>query len=152
MGKGRKPLPTKLKLLRGNPGKRRLNDREPNLGPALPKCPPHLDTEAKNHWRLLLKDLKQSGILATVDRGALAMLCEAWSRYAKMAALVREHGEALLHNGRLYTSPYYLAMTKERAAYHRIASEFGLTPSSRTRLAITPQGPVDAFEEFLQSG
>ncbi len=29
MGEGRKPIPTKLKILHGNPGKRPLNDKEP---------------------------------------------------------------------------------------------------------------------------
>ena len=40
--RGRKPLPSNVVRLRGNPGKRRLNDAEPRpaaQGPALPRLP-----------------------------------------------------------------------------------------------------------------
>ena len=38
--RGRRPKPTRLKLLTGNPGKRPLNDDEPQPQAAIPECPP----------------------------------------------------------------------------------------------------------------
>ena len=45
--RGRKPKPTALKVLEGNPGKRPLNDREPVPPRAALKCPAWLLPEAK---------------------------------------------------------------------------------------------------------
>ena len=42
-GQGRKTTPTKLKLLKGNPGKRGLNKDEPEPDVRLPNPPSHLD-------------------------------------------------------------------------------------------------------------
>ena len=44
---GRKPKPTAVKKLEGNPGKRKLNTKEPNPGKGMPDCPAWLLPEAK---------------------------------------------------------------------------------------------------------
>ncbi len=49
-GGDRKPTPTRLKLLGGNPGKRPLNLDEPQPEPTLPEPPAHLSDEAKAEW------------------------------------------------------------------------------------------------------
>ena len=36
---GRKPKPTAVKKLEGNPGKRKLNTKEPMPGKGMPACP-----------------------------------------------------------------------------------------------------------------
>lgn len=46
---GRKPKPTALKILEGNPGKRKLNAKEPTPLKKAPKCPAWLDAEAKKN-------------------------------------------------------------------------------------------------------
>ena len=46
--RGRKPKPTALKVLEGNPGKRPLNDHEPIPPKGELKCPSWLLPEAKN--------------------------------------------------------------------------------------------------------
>ena len=43
---GRKPKPTALKKLEGNPGKRKLNTKEPVPGKGMPDCPKWLLPEA----------------------------------------------------------------------------------------------------------
>ena len=44
--KGRKPTPTAIKELEGNPGKRALNDKEPKPVKKAPACPKWLEPEA----------------------------------------------------------------------------------------------------------
>ena len=51
---GRKPKPTALKKLEGNPGKRKLNTKEPVPGKGMPDCPKWLLPEAKKEWKRLL--------------------------------------------------------------------------------------------------
>ena len=58
--RGRKPLPSNVVRLRGNPGKRRLNDAEPRPAPKVPACPSCLGDEARKEWKRLAKELASS--------------------------------------------------------------------------------------------
>ena len=58
--RGRKPLPSNVVRLRGNPGKRRLNDAEPTRRRACPTCPACLGDEARKEWKRLAKELASS--------------------------------------------------------------------------------------------
>jgi hypothetical protein len=42
--------------------------------------------------------------------------------------------------------------TRARESYRRFLVEFGLTPSSRSRIKTTGEKPRDALEEFLAGG
>ena len=53
--RGRKPKPTVLKLLDGNPGKRTINDREPTAAGGIPELPDWLDDEAKAEWYRIVR-------------------------------------------------------------------------------------------------
>ena len=58
---GRKPKPTALKKLEGNPGKRKLNTKEPVPVKGMTDCPKWLLPEAKEEWnRLWQKDKGKS--------------------------------------------------------------------------------------------
>ena len=58
MAKGRKPTPTHLRVLRGNPSGRPLNKAEPEFAADVPLRPPaHLDAEAKRCWKRLAPEL-----------------------------------------------------------------------------------------------
>ena len=61
--RGRKPTPTAIKMLEGNPGKRPLNTKEPKPAKKAPSCPKWLEPEAKKEWRRLAKLMEQIGIL-----------------------------------------------------------------------------------------
>ena len=61
--RGRKPKPTAIKELEGNPGKRLLNADEPKPERKVPPCPKWLEPEAKKEWRRLSKQLEQIGVL-----------------------------------------------------------------------------------------
>ena len=51
--RGRKPKPTAMKELEGNPGKHPLNTSEPKPNKKAPACPKWLEPEAKKEWRRL---------------------------------------------------------------------------------------------------
>ena len=56
---GRKPKPTALKKLEGNPGKRKMNTKEPVPGKGMPDCPKWLLPEAKEEWKRLCQKLSE---------------------------------------------------------------------------------------------
>jgi len=73
---GRKPKPTFLKLLQGNPGKRELPQNEPQPAKpkgAVPKAPRHLSDPARKQWRVVAKQLAGANILTELDAHALAL-------------------------------------------------------------------------------
>ena len=70
--RGRKPTPTAIKELEGNPGKRKLNDKEPKPEKKAPSCPKWLEPEAKKEWRRLAKKMELMGVLTEVDMAAFA--------------------------------------------------------------------------------
>jgi phage terminase small subunit len=60
--RGRKPKPTRLKLVAGNPGKRPLKPREPKPEVKVPICPAHLCPAAKAVWKRLTRELFVLGL------------------------------------------------------------------------------------------
>ena len=62
--RGRKPKPTAMKELEGNPGKHPLNTSEPKPNKKAPACPKWLEPEAKKEWRRLAKQMEAESIAA----------------------------------------------------------------------------------------
>src|SRR5690606_37247509 len=81
--RGRKPNPTALRRLNGNPGKRGYNHLEPVAPEGLPDCPPHLSELARAEWDRIAQVLYEMGVLTMVDRAALAAYCQAYARWAE---------------------------------------------------------------------
>lgn len=55
--RGRRPKPTRLKLLTGNPGEHPLNHEEPKPDPQIPDCPVELGPVARREWERLAAEL-----------------------------------------------------------------------------------------------
>ena len=89
---GRKPKPTAIKKLEGNPGKRQLNEYEPKPMQKAPKCPMWLETEAKKEWRRTARQLEDLGILTEVDMAAFAGYCQAYARWKEAEEFISRHG------------------------------------------------------------
>ena len=68
--KGRKPVPTHLKVLRGNPGKRRLNDNEPKPDGELSDPPEWMSESQKQGWIYAIENAPD-GLLKKLDRSVL---------------------------------------------------------------------------------
>ena len=92
MAQGRKPKPTAVKELEGNPGKRELNTKEPKPIKKAPACPKWLDDEAKKEWKRLSKQMEQLGILTEVDMSAFAGYCQAYARWKEAEEFISKHG------------------------------------------------------------
>lgn len=157
MKKGRKPKPAELRKLEGNRGRRPIPETP---GFAIGTTPPDtLDRRAKNEWRRLYPDLVEAGILTKADRAAFAAYCSAWSRYqqaeAEIAKYVQQHGTNTYRtrSGVWKTIPQVETARKEREDLRRWASELGLTPSARTRVAVqTDSEKTNPLFEFLSGG
>src|ERR1700690_3621432 len=96
--RGRKPKPTHLKLITGNPGHRPLNDAEPCAPAAIPSAPRFMNKDARREYRRLGPVLRDAGVLTNLDGPAFALYCCALARVAEA-----EHRLAV--EGMTVTSP-----------------------------------------------
>jgi P27 family predicted phage terminase small subunit len=148
--RGRKPLPTQLHIIHGNPGKRPLNKNEPKPKPGRPTCPAHLSKEAKKEWKRIVPELEKLGLLTKIDRTELAMYCQAYGRWVEAEKIVYEKGTLYkTKSGNVITSPMLWVANKAMEQMHKFLTEFGMTPSSRTRIKIEPKEKEDPMETYL---
>lgn len=142
--RGRKPRPTELKRILGNPGKRRLNDAEPVPISARPEPPEHLNDDAKQEWVRVSEELYNLGLLSNIDRASLAAYCQCYSRWvqaenalAAMAAHDALTGGLMIRTqkGNAIQNPLVGTANVAMAGMLRYASEFGMTPTARSRMS-----------------
>ena len=153
--RGRKPKPTAVKQLEGNPGKRKLNRDEPKPENKAPKCPSWLDKEAKKEWRRTARQLEQLGILTEVDMAAFAGYCQAYARWKEAEEFITKHGTIVkTPSGYWQQVPQVSIAQTYLKIMNRFCEQFGLTPSARSRIS-TDNGQLDAddpMELILLSG
>lgn len=153
--KGRKPKPTQMRRLEGNPGKRALNNREPKPPPGVPECPDFLDDEARAEWFRTASVLQEMGLLTRADRSALAAYCTVYSRWVHAEEQVKKFGSIVKSpdKGFPMKSPYLTIADQSLEAMRRLMVEFGLTPSSRSRIRILEDSDArNELEIFLGAG
>jgi len=168
--RGRKPKPTKLKELEGNPGRRALPTDEPQTVPGLPPCPEFLDEDAKSVWQVTGKYLADAGILGQQDALSFAFYCivvtmavEAYQRIKAEGALLNPPSENLdqmmlgegakrreVDPGRKQRNPQLEILNKCIEQILKFSAEFGLTPSSRSRIHAGELPKEDELEKFLE--
>ena len=150
--RGAKPTPTSLKLITGNPGHRAINRFEPRPCMAMPVAPAHLNSGAKAEWSRVCDDLARLGLLTGLDRAALAAYCQAYGRWEQAEAALTRMAErdltthALMirtSNGNAVQNPLVGTANKAMADMMRYATEFGMTPSARSRIAADGYGDDD---------
>lgn len=148
--RGRKPKPTAIKELEGNPGKRPLPN-EPTFSPVFPKTPPKwLSKEAQKLWGELVPMLQSvPGLLQSVDVSAVELLCESYAQWKAAAQVLQEHGQTFTTpNGYVQQRPEVAIAQKNAKLVKELCAEFGLTPSSRSRINLKlPEGD-DGFDDF----
>ncbi len=150
---GRKPKPTAIKLLAGNPGKRALNRLEPKPRVIFPRPPEHLNDEEKEKWKLMVRELHPLGLITAIDKDALAMYCVIFTRWRKAENLVREKGEIIkTAAGNIIQNPYLSIANRALEQLGRIGAEFGMTPSSRSRVKVEVANSEHELEQMLFSG
>jgi len=151
---GRKPLPTHLKLVKGTARPHRLNKAEPKPVVAVPEPPNHLDAPAQAKFTEMAELLARHGVMTELDIGALARYVVIWRRWIEAEGEVKRRGPVVkTSNDNIIQNPFLSVANKCLAQMHQIEAEFGLTPSSRSRIRMAePVEKADPFEDFLTRG
>ena len=146
--RGRKPKPTAIKELEGNPGHRALNCYEPTPDRRAPRCPSWLEDEAKKEWKRMGAVLEQYGLLTDMDMAAFAGYCQAYARWKEAEEFITQHGTMVrTPNGYLQQVPQVSIAQTNLKILLRFCEQFGLTPSARSRI-VAGEGATDPAAEM----
>ena len=150
--RGRRPKPTQLKILQGNPGGRSLNKHEPKPASVIPPCPNELCDDAKLEWARLSPYLLRTGLITEADMAAFAGYCQAFGRWIAAERELKIEGEILVSDKKnLVQNPRLWVANRALEQMYKFLTEFGLSPSSRSRLKIDPK-VEDEMDEYLKRG
>jgi len=148
--------PTALKLIAGNPGKRALPKHEPRFQHGVGQPPESLDSVGVQCWQRLAILLDRTGVLTQPDEYALERMCDAYSEIAACKELIDRDGRTYTTTGSdgnklIKQNP---AVTQLRAAdtlFRLYLTEFGLTPSARSKVHANPDEDADQMARFFPS-
>lgn len=147
--KGRKPTPAHLRLVKGNPGHRPIPE-EPTVPLEIPEKPEHLSALASQEWDRITPLLHTAGLLSLIDLAALSTYCQAFGRWAEAEQALKEHGVLVKSpNGFPMVSPYLTIANKSMEQLSKALVEFGMSPSSRSRVTATAPKKVTSVSKYL---
>jgi phage terminase small subunit len=164
--RGPAPKPTGVRVLEGCRAHRPLPENEPQYPAGIPAKPKRMSRPAQRVWEELVVEMAPANVLRSVDQRALwqlaedeALLSEAYAGLWRMIRAVEDKAKKEgkeLPGGALFA---LVSMTSGRLAMNAIRDlaarvlierrEFGLTPSSRTRISTAGDGSMDALEMKL---
>ncbi len=141
--RGRKSKPTRLKILAGNPGRRPINEREPqpSLLPSLPDPPKQLSREGRKEWIRVGGFLLRTRVLTEADLTALSAYATVYGRWMVAECEIKRKGilvPAAPRSKARVQNPMLPVANKAFQQMSQLLGEFGLTPSSRTRIIASP--------------
>lgn len=151
---GRKPKPTHLKVLAGNPGRRPLPQNEPKPENKIPTCPSYLKGEAKREWNRVTKLLNTLGMISELDRSTLAAYCQTWGDLYELENFLNDipvkDRVFRTTSGYFQQIPQVGMVNKLRAELRSYIGEFGFSPSARSRIEIEkPDTEIDPLQALL---
>jgi len=156
MPAGRKPLPRKFHVLNGTdrPCRRNEDEPKPDIDNEVPRPPKEIPTAAKKKWKELAKEFHASGILTKIDYDALETYCKTWATLKEAEELIKKTVMSIktadgttiktglitvTKNGNVIQSPLLNIINTARRDGIKFLSEFGATPSSRTKIKVDTQ-------------
>jgi P27 family predicted phage terminase small subunit len=139
--KGRKPKPTHLKLLAGNPGHRPLNEAEPKPKGDLAEAPAWMTDAQRAIWAEAISHAPP-GLLKKLDGSVFTAWVVAldFHRQATIACAVRGL-MTTTREGEAKQNPLLAVVNRQAVILVKCASELGFTPVARTRIAVGDNPP-----------
>ena len=151
---GRRPKPKALKEAAGNPGKRPINQDEPEFEQLLNIDPPDWieDEIAIQCWQHYCPLLCSSGVMTLADIHNLEMFCIAYATWRHSIALAGREITILQENGTLKKNPALSAANESFKQLQSIGALMGLDPANRTKIVVPGGGkPKDnKFEAMMR--
>jgi P27 family predicted phage terminase small subunit len=146
---GAKSTPTYLKLLRGNPGKRAINKKEPKPVGNLTAAPDWMSAGQKAGWDYAITH-SPAGMLKLIDRSILAVWVVAENTHREATEKMNKFGllAKTPNTGQIIQSPYLPIVNRQAQIMMKAACELGFSPTARVRLIIDPTPEKNEFDDI----
>ena len=152
------PFPTAIHKLRGNPSKKKIRpELKFRKDGTIPAPPAYLGKGlAREEWLRIAPEVHRLGLLTGADLSAFAAYCLSYEQWVTAIEDCRDgNGRLVLvtvtANGNDQPNPALVALRKAAADMVRFACEFGLTPASRSRIAVNAEDAGDEFSDLLSN-
>lgn len=135
--RGRKPVPTHLRMIRGNPGKRAMNQNEPMPTGDLLDPPEWMNESQKAGWNYAVENAPR-GLLKKLDRSVLVAWAVAEDLHHQASLMLEKYGMLTKapNTGLPIQSPYLPIVNKQAAIMLKAAEQLGFSPVSRSRVQL----------------
>ena len=152
---GPRPRPTHLNVIAGtydqNPQRRPEN--EPEAPQGWPQIPDGIDEVAKCKFWDTCRQLDELGILSPVYADAIEAYATTYSDYRRASEMVAKIGIAIVGkdqhgNAVVKRNPFMTAKRQCLDAMLKYEAEFGLTPSSKSRISTDATSKDDQERKF----
>lgn len=160
---GRKAIPVDIQVASGTRiSKERIKERremEKKLRGNSDKIfpPEWLDSVALEQWERLTRELNELDLLSNCDVDALAVYCDAYSKYLDANNKLKQEGMFVEYTNKSGATntiehPAVRVMLKYQDVMRKLSIEFGLTPSARAKLAMkkSEDEPVNKFLKYVK--
>jgi P27 family predicted phage terminase small subunit len=152
---GRKPKPSWLKIVTGNPGHRPINRDEPAPVGDIVDPPTWFDDAQRAEWKEAIA-AAPPGLLKQLDKSMLVVWVCAKVMHAFAAQQISKYGQLIKTpvTGAPMQSPYVSILNRQAGVMMRAAAEMGFSPSSRSRVSIASkrkgksETPFDDLKEL----
>lgn len=156
MAAGRKPVPTALRELHGNPGRRPMPVDEPEGVGDIWAPPTYMDERQRLQWDYAVAHAPP-GLLTGTDREILAIWVNACVEYARAVEQVRSMGQVVkTKDGNAIQNPFMGIMNRQAMVMLKAGSEMGFSPAARASLgAHAPEfndGPTAGRTRSIKGG
>ena len=147
--RGRKPKPTWLKVIGGNPGRRPLNFAEPKPEGDLPTPPEWLTPRQRGIWETAIAGAP-AGLLRRVDESVFLVWVVAKDLHQSAAEKIAQSGTIVRmpNSNMAVQSPWVAVLNKQAQIMLKASAEMGFTPSSRARVRL--EGPNFGENKFAR--
>jgi P27 family predicted phage terminase small subunit len=124
----------------------------------LPKCPPHLKGRARKAWKFWSEELERMNLDCRPDAQMLEGCCVAYETAVECYETIQAQGRLVAKRildpetnklivANVKPHPAVAQMNAAWTLLKMFCSEFGLSPVSRTRLAV--ETPADAEDDLM---
>lgn len=113
--------------------------------------PTWLDPIGRKMWMAVMDELMAVDLVTNVDVYALALACDAYSKYVKAAKDIKKEGLVVEYKNSIgavnkVPNPNVAISQKYATQFKSFCSEFGLSPAARARLA-RPKDDIEDDED-----
>lgn len=149
---GRPRKPTVLKEKQGTIRKDRTNALEPKYAivKSIPDPPDHFNDDSRVIYYEVGLELSNIGILAKISFSLFLRYCYLMGECMNAEREIEKKGRVFMHEGKLIVNPYIKVLAQYLGIARQLASDFGLTPTTSSKV-MAPKDQKSSFEEeFLK--